>query len=474
MTEETEHAAEAASAEAVAPETVPETTPEETPATKTTAEIAQDEGMLAAPNVYTRPSLLHLVFGNALLLGLLYAFYIDTVPNWLIVIAGLLLFFLGAYIDGERVERFKKKYYDMRGPEVAEHFPDETARREFCVTELRQRADLSPSYSLIALPLLPLALSSVYFVFVDVNMFLRDWFWLLRWAVAALAALPTLIVFFCVWAEANLVLGWGRIDGENRGEDNIAPDEVNDVQIIRQLASLTNLQRRIEAYQNEGALLSALSFASFLAIVTQAQGMPGRLADLALPRWESWHLPEAVDLPLLGKIEALPSLPIGYVQENLLPLICLSLLFCATTFLGVLVARLRFNEGFRDAESCVKTAERFNVLEDGAIARQDAAACRRYAQEISRNLTRATRLEAGLALTITHMRLSRDSGIVFFIVTLVLCGLFFNSMIASFIALLFISAMALGYIDRVLRKLLRKDIFGRGGKIGQILSETRH
>jgi hypothetical protein len=162
----------------------------------------------------------------------------------------------------------------------------------------------------------------------------------------------------------------------------------------------------------------------------------------------------------------------NYVSAHLVPLISLSLLLCATAFLGVLIGRLRFNDGYRDAESLLKVADAINQKEEHALQAEDWVKASTYLAFIDTLIKRAENLETGLSMTVTHMRLCRNAGIGFFVGTLILCGFFFDDIVAALIAFLFLLTLIIGYFDRFTRRFMRRQVYGRG-LVGSLMRPGR-
>src|SRR5262249_20129365 len=150
---------------------------------------------------------------------------------------------------------------------------------------------------------------------------------------------------------------------QTEAEKKLAERDPNDIIIIGQLASLNSQNRRVESYTLESALLSALSFSSFLAIIVSDPQAKDALASVFSPTVTAYVLPRIPFIEGVGSV----SLPApNYISDNKIGLICLALLLCATTFLAVLVARLQFYDRYRDAETVLKAAETFEKKEEDA------------------------------------------------------------------------------------------------------------
>lgn len=432
------------------------------------------DNLVPPPRVPTRPAIFNLVFGNLALGAMVLLIYSGFLPVGLVPVVALIVGIPLANIDSKRQNKLKDWFREHRRPELASYFSSDAEREKKLEEDLAQSIDLAPSINVITALSFIIFAPTVFIFIYDIAQYFQDWWFIFRWPTAIAVGLVIWMTVVLMWAAANLCLSSDEFDYHSlraQQSDDTPIEDMNDIEIIRQLTSLANLHRRIEAYTLESALLSALSFSSFLGIIIEKEEVLAGLSKLSLPSIE-WADVSGTDVTKgLFELGTLPIIRTAYVYENLMELICLSLLFCAVAFLGVLVARLRFNEGYRDAESCLNSAERFNELEDKALDNKDLERQRIYAAEISSMLKRAERMENGLALTVNHMKLSRDTGILFFIIALCLCGLFVNGYIFFIISALFIMALVIGVFDTLARQFLRKNILEQGGRFGRLLAK---
>ncbi|MGE0742887.1 MAG: hypothetical protein AB7O98_16225 [Hyphomonadaceae bacterium] len=444
------------------------------------APITQSVRLTHVPHVRTRPSIVHLIVGNSALVAGLVAYYERLLPGWSIIGAAFLLYLLGVSILNRRTDALRQRFTDQRLPEVQAVISNENEARRQVQREFNVAVPLNPTVRLLVIPALLLTLPFLYFVFRDVDQVIHSWFWLFRWPVAAVAAFFSWVFVVGVASFANVTPALVKFDlaemrkkEQQAVEANVIGEEVrNDLSIIRQMASLQSLHRRIETYTLESALLSALSFSSFLSILMEGGPEVAQSFTHLFPLPVTWQsLPSPIVIPSVGQIASYPTLSLSYVSANVTSFIGLSLLFCAATFLGVLVARLRFNDGYRDAESLLKAAERLNEKEDQALERGETARSQSYTNAIDERVRDAETVQRGLALTVMHMLLSRNTGILFFMIALTLCGFYFNPLLAAVIAALFIGATFIGYLDRIFRGLLNARVF-RGG-VNELLKQTR-
>lgn len=428
------------------------------------------------PSYPARTNVALALFCNAALCGAVWLMYAAELPNLLVILGS---FFLAMMVLAEnmRAEELRSDAFRVeRYKELVAYFTDQKQLDAQVAADLKRHMKDGPEPSNWALCGLLLVLAGVVLVIVETYAVLHEVFWLFRVPFMIISGVITFGVLFMLWATSLSTIRRETIDyhtARREQEDHLPAEDLNDIQVIRQLTDLANLNRRIEAYTLESALLSALSFSSFLGIVTQMPDIQQALARLAPPHLLDLAGPPIFQLPVVGNVYGRLAFSPNYLSENMIALIAFWLLLCAVTFLGVLVGRLRFNEGFRDAESCLKSAERLNELEDRAAEQGLEDKRQIYAAEVGRMLGRAEQMEEGLNLTVRHMRLSRDLGILFFVITLIQCGLIFGPYVSVGITLIFVAVSVVGLIDNYSRRFLRERVLARAGRVGGVLGRHR-
>lgn len=419
-----------------------------------------------------------MLIGNAVLVAMFALLTATDLSTWIVCFAGLPVISWMAYKSTKRTEEIEAWFHDSRFAEVRPHLPSDEEAEARVKADFKEHVDLEPLVLGVTLLALLLTLPVLYLVFSQVNAAYPDWHWLLRLPLAAVAAVAAWTPFLIIWAFANMTAepireSYAELRADAGDAHTLLPSDQNDVRIVRELASLESLNRRIETFTLESALLSALSFSTFFAVIVSERTEYLESLHRVIPPPIHWlQSSPSTWSPLRWIVDSVPYVPFSYVQENIVGLIGLSLLLCATTFLGVLVARLRFNEGYRDAEYRLKAAQHLNEKEDKAIEAGDTERAALLAGTIDEMLHQAVELQRGLGFTVTHMKYSRDAGILFFTITLVLCGLFFHVVVAWIIAGLFAVAFLLGYVDRVTRRTILQRLFRRKG-FGAVLEPFR-
>ncbi|MEL7542886.1 MAG: hypothetical protein AAGJ70_03845 [Pseudomonadota bacterium] len=423
------------------------------------------------PNVPTHPSLLYTLIGVVTLAAALYVAYYNLVSIWIFLPVTLTLAVIFGQRDQAHQQRLADKFIPERVEELAPFIVDPAVRAEHAQNEFKAVTDLSPTYQPLGVFAFLTVLAVAYFMALNVSDSV-GWMWSFAANITTvIAALVTLLLTAALMGNTFTIPVNNDFDYRSEADSlldqRLGRSDQNDIEIITKAADLKMLLRRIDSYTLESALLSALSFSSFLSIIladgkdyiTEIKKLFGdSMACATLPDWSdtlSFAPPQVCYLDLFS---------VAYIQENLIGLICLSLLICAAMFLGVLVARLRFNEGLRDAEVAIQTAERLNEKEEEAIKSGREQRAKRYAVAI-RDYTRdAEKLERELNPTVFVMRVSRDLGVLFFIVPLILCGFFFSPFVALGLLVAFAVSLLFGQADRLRRKFKSKNIFDAARK----------
>lgn len=426
------------------------------------------------PVIKTRNALPNLILGNLLLLVLVVLQYVEAAPDYPLLGIAFLGMVTIATIGTRSEDRLKRRFMEQRLAELRPVLGTEEAARAQAEKDLGSALDTSPTVPVLAVPAFFLTFASAALTFNAAGAYLAEWHCFLRWPVALVAGFFGWMPMFVIWAGAltpadqDLDLAALRRDASQVMTPQ--PDDQNDIAIIRQMANLTSLHRRVEAYTLEGTLLSALSFSSFLAVILADSHDYLALIGSMVPRDADWlELPMALRLAGFETATQLPLPRIEYLSRNVMGFICLVLLLCVASFLGVLIGRLHFNEGYRDAESFLRAAERLNEKEERQLERGDAARAEQYRHSIAEMLERAAELQDGMNLMVMHMRVSRNAGVFFFMLSVVLCGLFFHVLVAMVIASIFLAAFLVGFLDRSTRYGLHRKVF-----VGDALAALLH
>jgi hypothetical protein len=413
----------------------------------------------AFPSVRLRPSLPHMLAGNGAIF-LLLLLYVLGVP-WHLIFLLAAASMIAATLQYRRSEQAARSRYVE--PRKAELDKEEAADPAALAATEWQR--LLTKYEMVhglAFPSLAAAGLLCLLVFGDVAGRLGEAPWLLRWTAALLVALGLLAALAKLWANANATPAAASAcllrARAREAEGDFKEVDRNDLLIIEQMSRLESLHKRIDAYSIESALLSALSFSAFITVTLAGRTTIADIHELFPMQFEWRPMPALLASLTALDMRTYPVLPADYLSRHLVGLICLCLLMCASTFLGVLVARLHFNDGYREADCRLKTAQCLDDKEDAAFEDGDTDRADSFSRRIDALLQEAEQLHAGLRLTVMHMRWSRHAGLLFFVAALALCGLFFSELVAGLIVVLFVGALLVGYYDHLQRTLLRRRL----------------
>ena len=439
--------------------------------------------------VKIRTSLAHYVLGNIGMAALLYALVRNQLSIWWCVAIVTVFAVALTLLSGHRMARNSERYLRQRLAELQPMLGEGESAQMLAKQDQSSALRVSPLNPIFALPGLVCAVWIAVITFNVAETALDNFYWAVRLPAAFVAAVAHFMVLLVLWASVNYTPAYARFNlAKLRKEHDEANDQQevatrlsaedhNDIQIINQQAHLDSLHRRVETYTLESALLSALSFSSFLTIaMAESNRVEGNFIDqlgkLATASLE-WR-DQPFELPLPGNImiDKVPVLPPGFLEAHNVALIALALLLCATTFLGVLVARLRFNDGYREADSVLKAANKLNDKQEKVVRGGDASRHDTYAKAIATMLEKSAQLQRGLDLMLTYMRLSRSAGILFFIIALGLCGLLFSWIVMVAIFVVMGCAWVVGYIDTLVRSIRRRDVFNERG-VGMLLKPFR-
>ncbi|MEI9852648.1 MAG: hypothetical protein WDN24_19365 [Sphingomonas sp.] len=262
--------------------------------------------------------------------------------------------------------------------------------------------------------------------------------------------MTTLTLFWSIllytWVTPGIpTLDYARLRESADALQGLNAEDYNDVELIGEISRLDSLQRRIESYTTESALLSGLSFSSFLAIYfADKQEYRDNVASLFPVQLIEYPVPWTGNLPLIDQLRSIWLPSAAFLEAHVVGVISLALLCSAISFLGVLVARLPFNDGYREADRQLKGARLLNDKENQAIARDERHRVHNLSLAISQLRGNANMLRRGMEPTIQFMVFSRRAGLASFTLALMLCGTFFNSEIGAVILLVVLTVLAGG------------------------------
>jgi hypothetical protein len=268
------------------------------------------------------------------------------------------------------------------------------------------------------------------------------------------SALRIFIVIFVALYTIGLCVtspSMERVDDDPRYRAFEREDE-NDRLTVGLKTELDNLIRRVEAYTLESTLIGTIAFTAFVAIVVTEKGSSEAAHEFCA---KVIALSHARDWKFVTSTVHLPS------EYTVLILIALAALVCSLFFVGVMVARLRFASLVGAASYSVELAVRLNEKEKELTKAPEAAAGDpRDAAEKRKDWVRSqvdrymeeARLEIDqLSPILVYMTVFRSLGIMSFLATLILSGLWFGPRIAVCFFVVSLWAYLYPYGDALLR-----------------------
>lgn len=220
-------------------------------------------------------------------------------------------------------------------------------------------------------------------------------------------------------------------------------EDRNDIDIAGLGLAMHTLMRRAESYTVESTLLSALAFSAFVGIAFSDQG--------PIESW-SWIAKSIGD----GKCAAYPFI-LGHecykmistaASNHIMFLVSSLLLLTSVFFISTLIIRFRFNEAYKYSEEILSLCQILNQKETSAPSHRKIF----ITAEIDRALERAASSIDDLKPLGNAMKIFRNFGVLFFVLSVSLCGLYFHAVFFTALLAIIASAYAMTYIDNFRRK----------------------
>jgi hypothetical protein len=174
----------------------------------------------------------------------------------------------------------------------------------------------------------------------------------------------TIVVYgFYIWVLSSI--SFGRVKNENstRKEEHknqnypeIFSVDGNDEKLVELEISLTQFSNKVDTYTLESAVLGALSFSGFLAILSLDNSVVNNI-QILLSQFSA-IFNSLIDLNF--NILPLPILN----QQTIISLLAIELIICSFFFLLVIVSRIRFHDTLCEAELYIKTSRELNNKEE--------------------------------------------------------------------------------------------------------------
>lgn len=262
----------------------------------------------------------------------------------------------------------------------------------------------------------------------------------LTWIIAGFAALVYGVTF--VGTHRFYSFNIADLRPSISGLFSLRPEDRNDIDIAGLGVALQALMRRAEAYTIESTLLSALSFSAFVGIA---------FSDIGPIESSSW-LKGAFAHPDCSPttFAAASSCLVRVSQESsghIMYMVSATLLLTSVLFLAALVIRFRFNEAYKYAEEILCIAKILNDKESETPESDRGVITR----EIDKTLGRAQLGLDDLRPLGNAMKNFRNAGILFFVVSITLCGLYFHWVASVVLCGVVLSAYVVTYVDHFRR-----------------------
>ncbi len=148
-----------------------------------------------------------------------------------------------------------------------------------------------------------------------------------------------------------------KVKGENQDKqkkENINSDllsvDGNDEKLVELEISLSKFSRKVDSYTLESALLGALTFSGFLAILALDNSINNNI-QIFLSQIS------AISHTLIN-FNALPTISLN--QQTIISALAMETIICSLFFLLVIVSRIRFHDALGEAELFIKIARELN------------------------------------------------------------------------------------------------------------------
>jgi hypothetical protein len=245
-------------------------------------------------------------------------------------------------------------------------------------------------------------------------------------------------------------------------------EDENDRLLTRLQTELADLTRKVESYTIESTLIGAISFSGFLTIVTTDKG-DIRVAHNSIQRL-------LTVLSHLGTQSGRSSaeILIHYPSESaILSVAAFNALVCSMFFMGVIIARLRFNATIGAANFSTQMAANFNAKEEELVTHRllsgnpettpaiHVQRLERLRSQISTYLDEARVEVDQMRPIISYMTAFRTLGLLAFLATLVTSALWFGPKLSVCFALIALVTFVYPSMDALIRdgRMDKHDFF---------------
>ena len=231
----------------------------------------------------------------------------------------------------------------------------------------------------------------------------------------------------------------------------------NDLEIVRLETDKISLSQRVDTYTLESTLFGALSFSGFVTIIASEKEVLSGVRELITDLAQVVHLIAQFEFSQLWQ-----AVGIMATETALLAAIAVETLICSMFFLSVIVSRLRFNDVLKRVDYAVRIASSYNdkeeevynlILQEHGENKEIAITNRLQIlkNKISNAVYHAEESFRDLRPIVNYMRVSRNLGLVSFLIILITGALW----VSAILAILFTSLSILAYVYTALDSWIR-------------------
>lgn len=241
-----------------------------------------------------------------------------------------------------------------------------------------------------------------------------------------LQILFTILTFFTYgfYIMVSFGLSYSKIEKEikskkennNKNNEDLSI-ELHDERLIELEISLTQFSNKVDTYTLESALIGALSFSGFLAILSLDNAVVNNIQILLAQFSTFFNNLIAFNI----NVSTLTNL----TQQTIMALLAFELIMCSFFFLLVLVSRIRFHDTLCEAELYIKMArelknkeEEYNIiyLENPLYVIKERLVI--LTSEIKQKLNMGSQIMKELESIIKYMNYVRNIGLFLFVIIL--------------------------------------------------------
>jgi hypothetical protein len=241
--------------------------------------------------------------------------------------------------------------------------------------------------------------------------------------------------------------------------------DINDAEIIRLETSISSILQQVDSYSLESTLFGALAFSAFISLLSFDSLFTDGVNGITI------FLHQIFDKSIgQNTLSSLISSQLSH--SSFIVIIAILTLMCSVFFLSVVVSRLRFYDFLRSVEQSIRLARAYNDKEEELYnlmfqinSENDRRIVSDRHQELNRKIasiiSSASKLHEQLMPTVTYMSISRNLGILTFLLILIISASMISTYLAILFVLLFLVASSYTGFDKWIRNRKFAKIFER-------------